>query len=282
MKPRIGLFFLIGLLLLCVGTQAAPYANVGALFELGPGARPLGMGGAFLAIADDANAAFYNPAGLGWQTGITVSSLFARQFNALNYAALGLTVPYLGITGLALDSGTIGTGETAFHYASEAGVLSFGVPIGPVGLGARLKLYRVSAPYTATGLALDPAVLLVLGPVRVGALYENAYSRGVTFADGHTEAWEGSLALGIGLVLTPHDGVEWSASVEGTGLLGIDPQILAGLEARIGALSARLGYDGTGLTCGLSVHFANFAVDWAYAARSILADSHRVSLTYRF
>jgi len=281
MRRRIGLF-LAGALLVALTAHAAPFTNVGAIFDLGPGARPLGMGGAFVAIADDANAAFYNPAGLGWQSGITVTSLFARQFNALNYAALGLTVPYIGITGLALDSGTIGTGETAFHYASEAGIVSFGVPIGPLGLGARCKLYRVSAPYVASGLAIDPALLLVLGPVRIGALYENAYSRGVTFADSHTEPWERSLSLGIGLVLAPHDGVEWSASVEGTGLLGTDPQVLAGLEARIGALSARLGYDGVGLTCGLSVRFANFAVDWAYAARSILPDSHRVSLTYQF
>ncbi len=277
-----GIVLVAGLLLLSTGAQAAPFSNVAAIFELGPGARPLGMGEAFLALADDANAAFYNPAGLGWQSGITVTSLFARQFDTLDYAALGLTVPYLGVDVLALDSGTIGTGETAFHYASEAGVLSCGVPIGPVGLGARFKVYRVSAPYTATGWAIDPALLLVMGPVRIGALYENAYSEGVTFSDGHTEPWTQSLALGIGLLLAPHDGVQWSASVEGTGLFGTGPRVLAGLEAQIGALSARLGYDGAGLTCGLSVRFANFAVDWAYAIRSTLPDSHRVSLTYRF
>jgi len=35
-----------------------------ALFDVGMGARALGMGGAFVAVANDANALYYNPAGL--------------------------------------------------------------------------------------------------------------------------------------------------------------------------------------------------------------------------
>ena len=38
--------------------------GTGALFDIGMGARALGMGGAFVAVADDANALYYNPAGL--------------------------------------------------------------------------------------------------------------------------------------------------------------------------------------------------------------------------
>ena len=36
----------------------------GAFEELNIGARPQGLGGAFTAISDDANALFYNPAGI--------------------------------------------------------------------------------------------------------------------------------------------------------------------------------------------------------------------------
>ena len=39
------------------------------------GARPLGMGGAFTALSDDANALFYNPAGLADISGIRISVL---------------------------------------------------------------------------------------------------------------------------------------------------------------------------------------------------------------
>ena len=47
------------------GAQAQPVSDIPAAFaDIGYGARPMGMGGAFLAIADDANAVMWNPAGL--------------------------------------------------------------------------------------------------------------------------------------------------------------------------------------------------------------------------
>ena len=50
----------IGLLIMCAGGAVAAFNDIGV------GGRPLGMGGAFVALADDGNAASYNPAGLGY------------------------------------------------------------------------------------------------------------------------------------------------------------------------------------------------------------------------
>jgi hypothetical protein len=47
---------------LCADTGDGGYA--GAFQQLGLGARALGMGGAFVGVADDATAGFWNPAGL--------------------------------------------------------------------------------------------------------------------------------------------------------------------------------------------------------------------------
>ena len=47
----------IGLLILWAGGAGAAFNDIGV------GARPLGMGGAFVALADDGNAANYNVAG---------------------------------------------------------------------------------------------------------------------------------------------------------------------------------------------------------------------------
>jgi hypothetical protein len=47
---------------LCADTGDGGYA--GAFLQLGLGARALGMGGAFVGVADDATAGFWNPAGL--------------------------------------------------------------------------------------------------------------------------------------------------------------------------------------------------------------------------
>ncbi|MBU1881120.1 PorV/PorQ family protein, partial [bacterium] len=66
MSKQLILVTLIGVVLLSpplwgqskVGTTAAPFLTIGV------GSRPIAMGGAFVSIADDANAMFWNPAGL--------------------------------------------------------------------------------------------------------------------------------------------------------------------------------------------------------------------------
>ena len=62
-------------------------ANVPAAFkDFGWGARAAGMGGAFSAVADDASAPFYNPAGIGRVPGL--ETMFMHS------------MPYFGMTGV--------------------------------------------------------------------------------------------------------------------------------------------------------------------------------------
>ena len=58
---------LIPLLFLILAVSPASFAGVDAMphLRLGAGARSIGLGGAFTAIADDATATVWNPAGLG-------------------------------------------------------------------------------------------------------------------------------------------------------------------------------------------------------------------------
>lgn len=103
MKTKI--ILAVFLLLAAVSTSFAFY-----------GARPMGMGGAFTAIADDTNAAYWNPAGfaLNPETSITGSTLLTNRNSQIgdNFAALkmgGTTnlaelMGWLSIVNIALDS----------------------------------------------------------------------------------------------------------------------------------------------------------------------------------
>jgi hypothetical protein len=67
---RLGkLLFPLAILLLTLGMAGQSYAdisNAAVLYlRIAPGARPAGMGEAFVAVADDATATHWNPAGLG-------------------------------------------------------------------------------------------------------------------------------------------------------------------------------------------------------------------------
>jgi len=279
---RAWILLLLGLALFGALGCGEEFADVAALFQLGQGARPLGMAGAFLALADDENAAFYNPAGLGWLDSIGATSFFSHQFGVVSYGALCLSFPYFGVSWLQLDSGWIASGESGFRYVSQAGVVSSGFSIGPLGLGVRGKLYLVSEPYTAFGWAVDPALLVVTDVVRVGLLIENSVASPIDFGAGHTEDWEKAARLGAALTLRPSEGVRWNTVFEASGLFSADPRLAVGLETWVGGLAARVGIADVGTTLGLTVRFANFQVDWAYAVHSGLADSQRVSLTFRF
>src|SRR5258708_28081019 len=67
MRRTIGVAFLVGGLLRAEGAVAQSLQNVvlrNSFSPIGAGARGLGMGGAFIAVADDGTAASFNPAGL--------------------------------------------------------------------------------------------------------------------------------------------------------------------------------------------------------------------------
>jgi hypothetical protein len=85
------------------GTTAAPFLSVPQ------GARALAMGGAFVAVADDPSAMYWNPAG--------ISDLRGIQFTFDHtYWIAGLGYEYLGATLNMGSVGTIGVNVTASNY----------------------------------------------------------------------------------------------------------------------------------------------------------------------
>jgi hypothetical protein len=65
-----------------MGTSNAEFLRIPA------GARPAAMGGAFSALANDANASFWNPAGLSKVQGSQLSLMHLAWFQSLNYEYL--------------------------------------------------------------------------------------------------------------------------------------------------------------------------------------------------
>ncbi len=90
------------------GTGVAKYA--GEFMSLGVGGRALGMGGAYVALANDVTAGYWNPAGLAFITYPQIALMHDEQFGSLvNYdygaaamplgssSSLGLSVMRLGV-----------------------------------------------------------------------------------------------------------------------------------------------------------------------------------------
>ncbi len=83
------------MLLPAVPAFAAKYA--GEFMYVGAGARALGMGGAFCSVADDATAAYWNPAGLTGLDGRQVQLMHSERFGGLiSYDYLAYAQPFGG------------------------------------------------------------------------------------------------------------------------------------------------------------------------------------------
>jgi hypothetical protein len=74
--------------------------------DMGAGARPLALGRAYTALADDANSIFLNPAGLALTKSMQMTSMYASLLNEINYTMIGISFP---LSREALGVGYIGS-----------------------------------------------------------------------------------------------------------------------------------------------------------------------------
>lgn len=76
---------------------------------IGVGARPLGMGRAYVAVAEDADTIFMNPAGLGTLKSIKLMSMYSNLMGDVNYYVVGGTLPLeVGSVGAGIISSNVG------------------------------------------------------------------------------------------------------------------------------------------------------------------------------
>ena len=290
-----------------------------SLFDIDMGARPMGMGGAFTGVADDENAPFYNPAGLGFLTGGRFGSFYEARFGGAGLGGLALTWGNLGgailfyslggITQYSEQDEPVGT----FGYGSYAAVSSFGVrprelalfpgitgglPPG-LALGFNLKFYTVSTlkEGSGSGLTTDSGLLLDLGGLtlgglaldrlRLGVMIENLLSTGVKYGSGHVERWGIGLRLGASAALL-EERLIIATDLESTGAFHLGTEYRLGEEA-IHIAGGELALRGGALlgrvlsaSVGLGMKVRSFRVDYCLIFYPQLPSSHRLSLTIEF
>lgn len=150
------LFSSIGFIALAVLLAPVCFAGVNAAPHLGmgSGARALGLGGAFTAVANDATSTIWNPAGLPAVKDLTVTlsstpmSLdrkhsFIGLVKRVGKGGLGLSVINAGVDDItSYDKNGVRTGS--FNQTSNAFALSYGHHLGVVALGASARMYMDS------------------------------------------------------------------------------------------------------------------------------------------
>lgn len=137
--------------------QDGDYVNAMPHLRLGAGARSIGLGGAFTAIAEDATATVWNPAGLGSAADLSLN-LSTQQIS--DQGMLGQTKHFIALTKTLGTYGSVGIAATNFgvadyelrndagdhegnaDYSANAFSLSYGIGFGDfnVGLTGRMLM----------------------------------------------------------------------------------------------------------------------------------------------
>lgn len=253
------------------------------------GARPLAMGGAFVAVADDVHATYWNPAGLVYLSpGVLECTLMhtATNRDSINYQEYSAVAS--GPPKFSRQPGKVGWGVSfvanrrVFEDQTNdvlveddelwmwlSGAVGLG-PLGSIGINARLIADHAPKAYDiGTDPAVDIGYMLRLNDsVRLGLLVQDANqpwktSRGVPFAR-YTRNFR------PGIAVTPLPNLILSAEGYDVTNDGGSRSLRAGAELTLGSVALRGGYYGFGwsdtpraATVGLGVKGGQGSLDLA-------------------
>jgi len=306
---------LIAIMFLCAsqGPTAAATGYAGEFLALGAGARALALGSAVVALADDATASYWNPAGLLHVAARQLHLTHAERYggmvahDVLSVAAagdgrrgLGATLVRVGVADIpftalpdpsqppaSTNRPIVVSTESSADYALYLGYARrLGAHL-DVGLTAK-GIYRSIASYSAHGLGADLGLLVHLHPaVTVGMVVRDLTTTPVVWSTDTTDRIRPSLLGGAAVARPLGSGrltALLAARTGGDAAPADDATpVQVGLEYAYRQVAARAGLEEGRLSVGLGLcPHARLRLDLAYAQHDDLEATQQVSASFRF
>lgn len=268
----------------------------GAFITTATGARAVGMGEAFTAVADDASAGSWNPGGLGQIRSLAAEAMFDAVGEGIGVSYAAIAVPAgsvtLGGSVSVLSFGSYdvrdasglktGTGSVSDTAASVSAALANPGWLGGRGwTGATVDVVKETVGGTLLGIGLG-SVVPINEHFTAGWAVQHLGPPVAGFSLPSTAK--------LGLAVSPLTAIRLAAD-GGYLLAAKQPFVAAGVEytvARMLALRAGYRYRDpassagglTGVMAGAGFRLGRLGLDYAYQPFGDLAVSHRVALIY--
>lgn len=277
----------------------------GEFLKLGAGARAAGMGEAYSAAADKADAIYWNPAGLTRIENHSISFTHASLFEGISYefigygqklknaGAFGIGIQYLSPgTIKETDSSGFETG-TSFSPKDISIATAYSRLIGGFGFGISGKYIRSKIIKTASTFAVDMGILspeFSEKKLRLSFVIQNL--GGKLKFDRESDPLPFNVKMGGALFLTEN----WIGALDINFPRDNKPYLALGTEYRVSYddnwnFAGRLGFnsktagDISGLSefsFGLGTKFKQIELDYALIPFGSLGLTHKISLGINF
>jgi len=283
----------VSLALIMVLSAVAFADGIGAFsaFKNGIGARALAMGGAFVAVADDATAMLWNPAGLaqlgdtrlaGMSTDLFGMGITHQYIGAVTtFANLGIGLGWerASIDGQIVDEG--GELGGTFTWVEQAIVGSLATNVLDVAMaGANVKYYLADNGLGdgASGFGFDLGLLVSLGDMFViGVNAQDLAGSTVTWDGGATDVISGLYKAGLAMKLADDrlvlaTDVDFDGTDLGNTHVGVEFQVIDELALRGGVVLTD-NFQDYYFTVGAGINVAGLYVDAAYILEETLGNT---------
>ena len=254
------------------------------------GTRALSLGGAFSAVADDASAPYWNPAGLtgvGHQAFLGEHSWLFGSDVGSDYVSFVL--PLTWRQAVALDLHHIGLNEDGLRFGENRFGLSYAANLGKgvsVGATGRLVTRGFELDETSlgegSGFGLDCGILWnPITAMRLSLSTQDAFDTRIRYSDGHSAiAYRQALHAGASYRL--RERVLLCGQVDDRWHAGLEVTALSGLALRAGLERYRENAEGTSFSTGLGLKVGPLSLDYAFLQHPTLPATHSVQLSSAF
>jgi len=291
MKFLFRTFVLVGCLLFLT-SRAFGIGETGAQFlKIGVGARACAMGEAFVGVADDATAIYWNPAGLRQLNKIEILGMqnFWLLDMSYQYVAASFPLPFgsIGVAGAYSSSGKIPKYEdfqkvgdyTAYDalatvaYANKIGGLHYGVGLKLI----QQKIEEEDARGFAGDVGLLYKIAILNNSLNLGLAVQNI-GPGIKFiekADPLPLNIKTGASFGIGAVVV---------AVDANKPRDNDLRFNFGGEFTVKEVMAlRAGYNtANSFSAGIGLTYQRVSIDYAFAPYKEIDATHCLSARFRF
>jgi outer membrane protein OmpA-like peptidoglycan-associated protein len=302
----IGLLLLIGLMI-PAGAFAEDSNHNAAFLRAGVDARYFGMGGTGVAFADDASAAYWNPAGLANHLGFFLTGMytggmdFDRTHNYLGVShgwenwALGFGWNNAGTDDITKTTGT-GTNGELFKFSENAFMLSAAYYAGPFTIGVTPKYLiqdlgtsplESSSEDNVSGFSMDwGAQFAVTEELKLGMAMQDLFGEVGGNRDDDNSSDQIPTNMRLGAAAMPYEGLTVAVDLEKEQDEDWRPHFGGEFWHALsddfdGAV--RLGADDGNFSAGLGIGVSDFIFNYAYVnePEGLFTENHRFSVNYQ-